>query len=149
MEWTFEDEKYWQSLIASEPAKKQNWRENTLLGKEENTNMINLQRNNTPQGNEVPKGIQFLSPRHVLTAQGFKAEIYKVTTDKPDNFGNPVVVYFKAGTIKYSKGFKLSSDLLATLVDLLGADESKWTKKVITIGKMVDDNGGERLTFSR
>lgn len=111
--------------------------------------MINLQRNNVPQGQETPKGIQFLSPRHVTSDKGFTAEIYKVTTDKPDNFGNPVVVYFKAGTQKYSKGFKLSSDLLATLCGIHGNDESKWKGKKVQVTKSTDDEGGERLQFSR
>jgi hypothetical protein len=110
-------------------------------------NMITLQRNNVPQGqSQAARGVQFLKPVHV-TKEGVKATILRVVTDKPDNFGNPVTVQFSFGGAKYSKGFKLTSDNLASLVDILGADETKWTKKTVTIAKLVDDDGAERLVF--
>lgn len=109
--------------------------------------MITVTRNNPTQGASTPKGVQFLSPRHISNPEGHVATITKVTTDKPDNFGNPYVVYFVMDGQKYSKGYKSSSDALATLVDLFGADEKKWVKKTVVIGKLVDDDGGERLTY--
>ncbi len=112
--------------------------------------MITLQRNNIPQGNQqAARGVQFLKPMHITNPKGITAKIYKVSTDKPDNFGNPVNVYFNADGQKYSKGFKLTSDNLASLVTLLGSDETKWVGKTVTIGKMVDDDGGERLIFGK
>ena len=113
--------------------------------------MITVQRNNrtSDAGASTPRGVQFLSPRHVTDAKGLKATVYKVTTDKPDNYSNPIVVYFKVGNDKYSKGFKVSSDGLIALVDLYGEDEKKWLGKPVTIGKYVDDDGGERLTFGK
>lgn len=109
--------------------------------------MITVTRNNPTQGASTPKGIQFLSPRHITNPEGHTATITKVTTDKPDNFGNPYVVYFVMDGQKYSKGYKPTSDALSTLVDLFGADEKKWIKRTVVIGKMVDDDGGERLTY--
>ena len=113
--------------------------------------MIQVQRNNRAgdSGITTPRGVQFLSPRHVTDAKGMKATIYKVTTDKPDNYGNPFVVFFKVGNDKYSKGFKATSDGLIALVDMLGEDEKKWSGKSLTINKYVDDDGGERLTFTK
>jgi hypothetical protein len=118
--------------------------------KGQNQDMITLQRNNLPQGTaQAARGVQFLKPLHVTNPEGMKAKVYKVTTNKPDNFGNPVTVYFNVGGAKYSKGFKLTSDNLASIVELLGADETKWIGKGITIGKLVDDEGGERLVFTK
>jgi hypothetical protein len=118
--------------------------------KGQNQDMITLQRNNLPQGTtQAARGVQFLKPLHVTNPEGMKAKVYKVTTNKPDNFGNPVTVYFNVGGAKYSKGFKLTSDNLASIVELLGADETKWIGKGVTIGKLVDDEGGERLVFTK
>lgn len=142
--WSQDDEDEWQSLLATEPASKQGY---LPIGEQE---LITLQRNNIPQGDKAQtRGVQFLKPLHVTNPKGMSAKIYKVTTDKPDNFGNPVTVYFNIGGAKYSKGFKFTSDNLASLVDLLGAEESKWIGKSITIGKLVDDDGGERLVFAK
>jgi hypothetical protein len=115
--------------------------------------MITIQRNNVPQGGaQTPKGVQFLKPMHA-TKQGVTATIYKVTSPdnggKLDNFQNPYVVYFTIGGQKYSKGFKSTSDNLASLVDLLGADESKWTKKTIKVYRDIDDDQSERLRFGK
>lgn len=113
--------------------------------------MIKVRR---PQGQgtsgQGQQGVQFLSPRHVTAKGGHMAKITKVTTDKPDNFGNPYVVYFvmEKDATKYSKGFKDTSALLASLVDLFGEDEGKWIGKPLVIGKETDDEGGERLSFS-
>lgn len=109
--------------------------------------MITLQRNNPTQGATTPRGVQFLSPRHITNAEGHQAKIAKVTIDKPDNFGNPYVVYFVMDGQKYSKGFKPTSDALAQIVDLFGTDEKKWPGKSLRIGKMCDDDGGERLVY--
>ena len=111
--------------------------------------MITIQRSNVPQGGaQTPRGIQFLKPMHA-TKEGVKATITKVTTDKPDNFGNPYVVYLTIGGQKYSKGFKGTSDNLASLVDILGADETKWIKKTVTVLRVTDDEGSERLAFAK
>lgn len=114
--------------------------------------MITLQRNQTPSETNVQRGVQFLKPSHVPVVNGrigeIKAKIYKVTTDKPDGFGNPVVVYYQAPGQKYSKSYKFSSDNLATHVELFGNDETKWIGKAITISKTVSEDG-ERLTFSK
>lgn len=115
--------------------------------KEEDT-MIKLQRTNAPTGGATPRGVQFLSPRHLTNEVGHKAQIYRATTNKPDNFGNPYVVYFEMDGTKYSKGFKATSDGLAQLCDVLGTDEKKWVGKSVIIGKKVDDDNGERLTYS-
>lgn len=108
--------------------------------------MITIQRNNPTVNTSATKGVQFLSPRHV-TIEGVVMKITRVTSDKVDNFGNPYVVYFAEGGNKYSKGYKPTSDALAALVDLFGADESKWSGQSVRIGKKVDDDGGERLTY--
>jgi len=119
-----------------------------------NQQMIKLQRSNAPEGQSTPKGIQFLSPKHVQTPEGFTAEVSKVKTPENgvnlvDNYRNPYVVLFVSGSgEKYQKGFKPTSDLLAELVGILGDDESKWIGKRIIINKKVDDDFGERLTFS-
>ena len=114
--------------------------------------MITLQRNQTPSETNVQRGVQFLKPQHVPVVNGkigtLPAKVYKVTTDKPDGFGNPVIVYFNATGQKYSKSFKLTSDNLASLVEILGADETKWAGKAITISKVASEDG-ERLTFSK
>jgi hypothetical protein len=137
----------------SSPQSDEEWYQQQLQSDYQNQNkgqdqMITLQRSNAPQGQSVPKGVQFLSPKHVTRPDGFDVEIIKVTIDKPDNFGNPYVVYFSNGAEKFSKGFKSTSDLLASLVDMLGADETKWIGKKINVNKHSDDDGGVRLVFS-
>lgn len=113
--------------------------------------MIVIQRSNTPTGTATPKGVQFLNLGHVTNPNGHVAKILKVTSPdnggKPDNYGNPYVVFFEYGGQKYSKGFKPSSDNLASLASLFGNDESTWKNKLVLIGKQVDEDGG-RLTFS-
>lgn len=95
------------------------------------------------------KSVQFLSPRHV-DAKGTVMSITKVTTDKPDNFGNPYVVFFKAGNgEKYSKGFKDTSSHLADIVDILGDDEKKWIGKSLLVSAVVDDDDMARLHFAK
>lgn len=113
--------------------------------------MIKVRRQQHGTDGQGQKGTQFLSPRHVTSKGGHIAKITKVTTDKPDNFGNPYVVYFvmDGDATKYSKGFKDTSSLLGNLVDLFGEDESKWPGKSLVIGKQVDEDGAERLTFSQ
>lgn len=112
--------------------------------------MITLQRNNIPQGDaQQSRGVQFLKPTHVTNPKGMAAKIYKVTNGKSDNFGNPVTVHFNIDGARYSKGFKFTSDNLASLVALFGQDETKWVGKTLTIGKLVDDEGGERLVFTK
>lgn len=111
--------------------------------------MITVARNNPTNNKVTPKGVQFLSPRHIRSEKGHGAKITKVTTEKPDNFGNPYVVHFQIGNDKYSKGYKETSDALANLVDLFGDDEKKWIGKTVLIGKSVDDDGGERLTYTK
>lgn len=133
-----------EEFLASDPSEEFRSRGNSIQGNE----MITLQRNNTTTGTSTPKGVQFLRPMHV-TPEGVKAIIVKATADKPDNFGNPVVVDFSFNGGKYRKGFKLTSDNLASIVDIHGADESKWAKKPIMIAKSVDDDGGERLVFRK
>jgi hypothetical protein len=116
----------------------------------ENQTMIELQRNNIPESGGVQKrGVQFLKPAHIKSDKGQLARITKVTTDKPDNFGNPVVVYFLMDVQRYSKGFKLTSDNLASICDILGTDETKWVNRLILIGKFSDDDGNERLIFTK
>ena len=118
-------------------------------GEGEQEQMIKVQRNNpTSDGASAPRGVQFLSPRHV-DKTGSVAKITKVTTDKPDNFGNPYVVYFLMNREKYSKGFKATSANLIALVDLLGDDEGKWKGKDVRISKVQGDEGDERLAFSK
>jgi hypothetical protein len=138
-------EQAWEALFDSEPfipyksSRKSNGEE-----------MITLQRNNIPQGGaQQSRGVQFLKPIHVTNPKGMAAKIYKVTSVKPDNFGNPYTVYFNIDGAKYSKGFKPTSDNLASLVELFGADETKWIGKSVTVGKLVDDEGGERLIFTK
>lgn len=111
--------------------------------------MITVQRpNQAKSSNAGSRGVQFLSPyKHVTKAEGHKATIYKVTTDKPDNFGNPYVVYFEMDGQKYSKGFLPTADGLAQLVELFGADEKKWIKKPLVISKSTDEDGGQRLVY--
>jgi len=143
--WTDDDEAYWQSLLALEPQPKSRTGTNPI-GDE---TMIQVQRNNVPQGTQqAARGVQFLKPIHA-TKEGVKATITKVSTDKPDNFGNPYVVYMTINGQRYSKGFKPTSDNLASLVDLLGSDESKWIKKSITVFRVTDDEGSERLAFGK
>jgi len=109
--------------------------------------MITVQRSNAPVGTSTQRGVQFLSPRHVA-AGPLTMTIAKVTTDKPDNFGNPYVVYFTHNGAHYSKGYSPTSDALAQLVDLFGADEKKWTGKSVVIGASNNADEGERLTYA-
>ena len=149
-EWNEDDEQEWQALLETEPARKANYQPKD---KEE---MIKIQRNNVPTGDAVQtRGVQFLKPIHV-SDKGSRATIYKVTSPDnggtPDNFGNPVVIYFEIGGQKYSKGFKFSSDNLADIVSILGDDESKWTKKghnELTLLKLRGDEGDLRLGFRK
>jgi hypothetical protein len=148
--WDDTSPEEWESLIASEPS--QNWKYQGSIYQGENK-MITLQRNNIPdQPSNAQRGVQFLKPSHIPVngkdIGSLKAKVYKVTTDKPDGFGNPVVVYFQTPGQKYSKSFKYTSDNLAMLVDLLGADETKWIGKAVTISKTVTEDG-ERLTFGK
>lgn len=94
------------------------------------------------------RGVQFLSPKHILNRNdGEVFEILKVTTDKPDNFNNPYVVFFSKGGEKFSKGFKPTSEGLAQLASFLGADEKKWSGVEVNINVLVDEDDGERLTY--
>ena len=116
---------------------------------QENKLVIQVQRSpqQQPDGKSTPRGVQFLSPRHITNLNGHQAKVLKITSDKPDNFGNPYVVFFLMDGVKYSKGFKPTSDALAQLVDLLGTDEKKWAGKALVISKSVDDDNGERLVY--
>lgn len=114
----------------------------------EEQNMVNVVRSNQAQGTSTPKGVQYLSPKHVTTPDGFNATIKKLTTDKPDNYQNPYVLFLTRGADLFSKGFKPTSDLLISLVDMLGDDESKWPGKVINVNKKTDADEGVRLVFS-
>lgn len=112
--------------------------------------MIEIQRNNTPEkGSTGVRGVQFLKPSHVTNPKGNEAKIYKVTTDKPDNFSNPYVVFFEMNGGKYSKGFKPTSDNLHSLVDLFGADEKKWIGKKLLIVKQIGEDEAPRLAFKK
>lgn len=114
--------------------------------------MIKVDRTNHQAQQGSAKGVQFLSPKHVMSSSGITAKITKVTTNKPDNFGNPYVVYFYDGTTKYSKGYSPTSDALIALVDLFGEDEKKWVNRTVVIGKELNDSAdkdsGYRLTYS-
>jgi hypothetical protein len=135
-----------EEFLASDPSEEFRNRGNSEQGKD----MITLQRNNIPQGQQAAgRGVQFLKPVHVTNPKGMAAKVIKVTSDKPDNFGNPYTVFFSMNSAKYSKGFKPTSDNLAALVEILGADETRWAGKSVTIGKLVDDEGGERLVFTK
>lgn len=109
--------------------------------------MITTTRSNPTQGNSTPRGVQFLSPKHVTTPEGLVLQITEVTTDEPDNFGNPYVVYFQNGRDKYSKGFSPTHSLLHALVDMFGEDEKKWTGSQLRVTKQVTRGGAERLVF--
>jgi hypothetical protein len=114
----------------------------------EEKDMINVRRQEQ-QKSGSPRGVQFLSPRHITAPGGHVAKIVKVTTDKPDNFGNPIIVYFTfdGESQKYSKGFRETSTLLCDLVDFFGNDEKKWPGKTVVISKELDDEQSERLRF--
>ena len=113
---------------------------------------IKLDRSNTAEQASTPRGVQFLSPKHTTSA-GKLAKITKVSTPdnggKPDNFGNPYIVWLTMDGQKYSKGFKPTSDNLAMLVDILGDDEAKWVGQQVVVGKSSDDESGERLVFTK
>jgi hypothetical protein len=119
--------------------------------------MIEVQRPAKKVNNNTSKGIQFLSPRHVTEAGGaLKLKISEVTVvgqtkdAEPDNFGNPVVVYFAdAKGVQYSKGFSLTSDNLADLCDLLGKDEQKWAGKYSTVSVTKTRRGQDQLHFAK
>jgi hypothetical protein len=115
----------------------------------EEKQMLTVVRSNAPEGKAVSKGVQFLSPRHITSPEGLVFAISKVTTDKPDNYGNPYVVYFMRNGEKYAKGFKPTADALATLVDLFGIDEKKWTGKKVLVGVHTDEDSGVRLTWQK
>ena len=136
-----------EEFLASDPSMEFRNRGNS---EEEKNQMIELQSNQVPTGpSQAKRGVQFLKPMHIKNPSGEKAKVIKVTSDKPDNFGNPYTVFFTFGGQRYSKGFKPTSDNLASLVNILGADETKWSGKPVTIGKLVDDEGGERLVFTK
>ncbi len=114
--------------------------------------MLTVQRSNAPTGQSTPRGVQFLSPRHIDESKrknGDLFEIVKVTTDKADNFGNPYVVYYTRAGVKYSKGYAPTSDALAQLAEIFGLDEAKWKGKKVLIGVSVDADSGERLTYAK
>jgi len=113
--------------------------------------MINARRQAAPSGSGGVSGVQFLGLKHITSSGGHVAKIVRVTTDKPDNFGNPFVVYFTMGEdgTRYSKGFRETSPLLCDLVDFFGNDEKKWLGKQIVIRKVTDEEGSERLSFGR
>lgn len=107
--------------------------------------MIVLQRAAQNSGKSTPRGVQFLKTDHVM--QPTPAKILKVTTDKPDNFSNPIVVYFTFGGITYSKGYKPTADGLARLVELFGNDETKWANRDVILSAAEDTEGGLRLAY--
>lgn len=116
--------------------------------------MIKVDRSNREaQKGGAQKGVQFLSPKHVADGKELTCKVVKVTTNKPDNFGNPYVVYFFDGTTKYSKGYSETSDALISLVDMLGEDEKKWVGRTVVVGKELNDSAdkesGYRLTYSQ
>jgi len=110
--------------------------------------MINVTRS-TGAITEVNKGVQFLSPNHIFSTNGETATITKFVNHekKPDKFGNVYTVSFEFNGGKYIKGYKPTSDALATLVELFGNDEKKWVGKTVIIGKQVDDDGAARLAY--
>lgn len=113
--------------------------------------MINVQRHQVPEATtQTPHGVIFAKPQH-FSRKGDKMLITKVTSPdnggKPDNFGNPYVVFWITNDQKYQKGFKPTSDNLATLVDLLGSDEAKWVKKTVTIFCVEDEDKNLRIAF--
>lgn len=110
--------------------------------------MLTVQTSNAPKGSATQRGVQFLKPEHVRN-KALVFTVAKVTTDKPDNFNNPYVVYFAQGGARYSKGYSPTSTGLAELVAVMGtADESKWAKKNVLIGASSSEDQGERLTYS-
>lgn len=110
--------------------------------------MLTVQTSNAPKGSATQKGVQFLKPEHVR-AKSLVFTVAKVTTDKPDNFGNPYVVYFTCNGQRYSKGYSPTSTGLAELVSVMGTpDETKWAKKTVLIGASSSEDTGERLTYS-
>lgn len=112
-----------------------------------NKKMIVLQE--APKTNaQTQRGVQFLKPIHV-NEEGTVATIYKATSDVPDNYSNPYVVYFEMGGQKYSKGFSGRSQNLRDLCALLGTDEAKWKGKQVRISLLKKADGGEQLGFSK
>lgn len=111
--------------------------------------MIKVQRSNpvSTTGAAI-KGVQFLAPKHVADGP-LVMKITKVTTDKPDNFLNPIVVFFENRSTKYSKGFKETSYNLIALVDIFGADEKKWIGKDVQVSAVADDGGALQLHFAK
>lgn len=110
--------------------------------------MIVLKRNNPRVATNIPKGLQFLGLKHVEDGD-IVLKITEVTTDEPDNFGNPLVVYFEdRNGSAYSKGWIPTSDTLAHLCEMFTKDETKWAGRFVTVGKATDRKGGMRLTFA-
>lgn len=115
--------------------------------------MLNLVERQTPQTTaNTPKGYTFWKPQHATKA-GVKCTVIKVTSPdnggKPDNYGNPVVLYFTANDQKYSKGFTLASDGLRNIALVLGLDESKWPKKSFMAYQETGDEGDLRTRFGK
>ena len=111
--------------------------------------MIEVQRPQKQTNNGTSKGVQFLSPKHVHAADGkLLLKVTDCTTNEPDNYGNPVVVYFvDASGVQYSKGFKLTSDNLADICDILGKDETKFAGKYLLVTVETTKRGQEQLKF--
>jgi hypothetical protein len=146
--WTEYDEQAWRDLIDSEHVSNSP-RVNPKTEKENNT-MLQLTERQQPTatGNQV-KGYTFWKPQH-CTKAGTKCTVSKVTTDKPDNFGNPVVVYWTANDgQKYSKGFSLAADGLRNIAGVLSLDETKWKGKSFMAYQEVGDEGDLRTRFGK
>jgi hypothetical protein len=141
-EISWQDEKFWEE-----------WMRHTLPAVEEmaqiegENTMIDARRSTGKQASNSTRGVQFLSPRHVEIPLALK--ITEVTTSEPDNFGNPVVVYFvDSKGVQYSKGFSLTSDLLCDICDMLGKDESKWVGSILICSAVAGKRGGMQLHFA-
>jgi hypothetical protein len=140
--WNEYDEAEWQSLLACEPYAK------NYTPKEKN--MIEL----TPQANRGAsvnaKGVQFLSPKHVPENGKLVLECTEVTTNEPDTYGNPIVIYFKdASGTQYSKGFKTSSDNLRDICNIWTRDEKTWKGKKTTVTVIEGRRGGTQMKFAK
>lgn len=110
--------------------------------------MIQVQSNNPTANAPGQTGVQFLSPKHVPQGGVLRLTIVRVTTDKPDNFGNPYVVTFTGQGGKYSKGYKPTSEATAIFAGAWGNDEAKWIGQLLDVGKATDEDGGVRLTYT-
>lgn len=109
--------------------------------------MITVQSNNVATASPAQSGVQFLSPKHIPENGILALKVTRVTTDKPDNFGNPYVVYFSGQGGKYSKGYKPTSEATAVFAGVWGNDETKWIGQSVNVGKSTDEDGGVRLTY--